>query len=308
MSADLAIDVFKLNKSFGTKHVVRDLSLKVRRGQIFGFLGPNGSGKTTSIRLICGLLTADSGSGTCLGYDVIHESAAIKREVGYMTQRFSLWEDLTIRENLDFVGRMYGMAGRREAVDRELEKLGLAARQDQLAGSLSGGWKQRLALASCLLHRPRLLLLDEPTAGVDPKARRDFWEEIHGLAAQGITVLVSTHYMDEAERCHELAYIAYGRLLVSGTAAEVIGAQSLAGYAVTGSDLTAYAAILRGQPGVEQVTSFGATLHVTGHDREALSTTAARLSADSAHRWTRIEPGLEDVFIGLMQGTEDNFP
>jgi ABC-2 type transport system ATP-binding protein len=307
MTADLAIDVTGLNKSFGAKHVVRDLSLKVPRGQIFGFLGPNGSGKTTSIRLICGLLTADSGSGTCLGYDVIRDSAAIKREVGYMTQRFSLWEDLTIRENLDFIARMYGMSDRREAVDRELEKLGLAARQDQLAGSLSGGWKQRLALASCLLHRPRLLLLDEPTAGVDPKARRDFWDEIHGLAAQGITVLVSTHYMDEAERCHQLAYIAYGRLLVSGTAAEVIAAQSLAGYTVTGPDLTAYAATLHGQPGIEQVTPFGTTLHVTGHDRQALAATAARLSVDSAYRWTPIEPGLEDVFIGLMQGTEDNF-
>jgi len=307
MSADLAIDVSGLNKSFGAKHVVRDLSLQVPRGQIFGFLGPNGSGKTTSIRLICGLLTADSGSGTCLGYDVIHESAAIKREVGYMTQRFSLWEDLTIRENLDFVARMYGMADRREVVGRELEKLGLAARQDQLAGSLSGGWKQRLALAACLLHRPRLLLLDEPTAGVDPKARRDFWDEIHGLAAQGITVLVSTHYMDEAERCHQLAYIAYGRLLVAGTAAQVIASQSLAGFTVTGSDLSAYAATLRGQPGIEQVTPFGATLHVTGHDRAALAATAARLAADSAYRWTPIEPGLEDVFIGLMQGTEDNF-
>jgi ABC-2 type transport system ATP-binding protein len=306
MTADLAIDVTGLNKSFGAKHVVRDLSLKVPRGQIFGFLGPNGSGKTTSIRLICGLLTADSGSGTCLGYDVIRESAAVKREVGYMTQRFSLWEDLTIRENLDFIARMYGMPDRRAAVDRELEKLGLAARQAQLAGSLSGGWKQRLALASCLLHRPRLLLLDEPTAGVDPKARRDFWDEIHGLAAQGITVLVSTHYMDEAERCHQLAYIAYGRLLVSGTAAEVVAAQSLAGYAVTGPDLTAYAATLHLQPGIEQVTPFGTTLHVTGRDRQALAATVARLSADSAHRWTPIEPGLEDVFIGLMQGAEDS--
>ena len=197
------------------------------RGQIFGFLGPNGSGKTTSIRLICGLLTADSGSGTCLGYDVIRQSAAIKREVGYMTQRFSLWEDLTIRENLDFVARMYSMNQRRVAVSQAIEKLGLAGRQDQLAGSLSGGWKQRLALASCLLHKPRLLLLDEPTAGVDPKARRDFWDELRTLAAQGITVLVSTHYMDEAARCDQLAYIAYGRLLAVGTAAELISANGV---------------------------------------------------------------------------------
>jgi ABC-2 type transport system ATP-binding protein len=307
MSIEYAIDVEGLNKSFGEKHVVRDLTLKVPRGQIFGFLGPNGSGKTTSIRLICGLLRADSGRGTCLGYDVITQSAMIKREVGYMTQRFSLWEDLTIRENLDFVARMYGMAGRSAAVAQALDKLGLGARQDQLAGSLSGGWKQRLALASCMLHQPRLLLLDEPTAGVDPKARRDFWDEIHELAANGITVLVSTHYMDEAERCHQLAYIAYGRLLAAGTAADVVAAQQLTGFAITGPDLAAYAAQVRGQPGVAQVTPFGNTLHVTGRDREALAATATRLSAHDGRRWTPFEPGLEDVFIGLMEGAEDNF-
>ena len=221
---EFSIDVKALNKSFGKKHVVRDLSLKVPRGQIFGFLGPNGSGKTTSIRMICGLLTADSGSGTCLGFDVMKQSADIKREVGYMTQKFSLWEDLTIRENLDFIARMYGMGDRRAAVSQAVEKLGLTARQDQLAGSLSGGWKQRLALASCLLHKPQLLLLDEPTAGVDPKARRDFWDELRALASHGTTVLVSTHYMDEASRCDQLAYIAYGKLLAVGTAAELIAA------------------------------------------------------------------------------------
>lgn len=224
MSGEFAIDVKDLNKSFGDKHVVRDLSLRVPRGQIFGFLGPNGSGKTTSIRMICGLLTADSGQGSCLGYDVMTQSAQIKRETGYMTQRFSLWEDLTIRENLDFIARMYGMHGRREAVAEAIARLGLTGRHDQLAGELSGGWKQRLALASCLLHKPKLLLLDEPTAGVDPKARRDFWDQIHELAAAGVTVLVSTHYMDEAERCHQLAYIAYGRLLAVGTGAELIAA------------------------------------------------------------------------------------
>jgi ABC-2 type transport system ATP-binding protein len=219
---DFAIDVKEINKSFGDKHVVKDLTLQVPRGQIFGFLGPNGSGKTTSIRMICGLLTADSGSGTCLGYDVMTQSAQIKREVGYMTQRFSLWEDLTIRENMDFVARMYGMTDRKAAVSHAIEELGLTSRQDQLAGALSGGWKQRLALASCLLHHPKLLLLDEPTAGVDPKARRDFWDELHRMCALGMTVLVSTHYMDEAERCHQLGYIAYGKLLALGTAAELL--------------------------------------------------------------------------------------
>ena len=219
---DYAIDVTGINKYFGDKHVVKDLALKVPRGQIFGFLGPNGSGKTTSIRMICGLLTADSGSGTCLGYDVMKQSAEIKREVGYMTQRFSLWEDLSIRENMDFVARMYGMTDRKAAVGRAIEDLGLTSRENQLAGALSGGWKQRLALASCLLHHPKLLLLDEPTAGVDPKARRDFWDELHRMCALGMTVLVSTHYMDEAERCHQLGYIAYGKLLALGTAAELL--------------------------------------------------------------------------------------
>src|SRR4051794_18583125 len=217
-----AIDVHGLNKRFGDKHVVVDLSLQAQRGEILGFLGPNGSGKTTAIRMMCGLLTPDSGSGTCLGFDIRTQSSEIKRRVGYMTQRFSFWEDLSIRENLDFIARMYEMRAPREAVARAIEGLGLEARADQLAGSLSGGWKQRLALAACMLHEPELLLLDEPTAGVDPKARRDFWEELHALAARGISVLVSTHYMDEAERCHKLAYIAYGSLMAQGTAAEII--------------------------------------------------------------------------------------
>ena len=300
-TGDLVIDVRGLNKHFGPKHVVRDLSLQVRRGEIYGFLGPNGSGKTTSIRMLCGLLTPDSGSGTCLGHDVIRETRAIKREAGYMTQRFSLWEDLTIRENLDFVARMYGMPDRRQAVDGAIDRLGLAQRQQQLAGNLSGGWKQRLSLAACMLHRPLLLLLDEPTAGVDPKARRDFWDEIHQLAAGGITVLVSTHYMDEAERCHRLAYLAEGQLLASGTATEVVAAQRLSGYDVSGPDLQALAVRLRGEPGVSQVTAFGATLHVVGRDADALAATARRMEAEGRSRWEAIEPGLEDVFISLMQ-------
>ena len=297
----LVIDVQNLNKRFGSKHVVRDLSLQVRRGEIYGFLGPNGSGKTTSIRLICGLLTPDSGSGTCLGYDVIRQTAAIKREVGYMTQRFSLWEDLTIRQNLDFIGRMYVMPGRRQAVDEALDRLSLRERQHQLAGSLSGGWKQRLSLAACLLHRPQLLLLDEPTAGVDPKARRDFWDEIHHLAAAGITVLVSTHYMDEAERCHRLAYLAEGKLLITGTAAEVVAAQGLSGYAVSGGDLQTLATRLRAEPGIGQVTAFGNALHVVGPDSAALNALALRVGQEGGSHWQPMAPGLEDVFISLMQ-------
>lgn len=202
-----SISVEGLSKRFGDIAAVLDLTMRVRHGEIFGFLGPNGSGKTTSIRMMCGLLTPDAGRGQCLGFDIRTEANEIKQRVGYMTQKFSLYEDLSIRENLDFVARMYAVQNRRTVVERTIERLGLSERRDQLVGTLSGGWKQRLALAACLLHGPRLLLLDEPTASVDPKARRDFWEEIHALAAEGVSVLVSTHYMDEAKRCHRLAYI-----------------------------------------------------------------------------------------------------
>jgi len=303
----LAIDVKGLNKHFGDKHVVKDVSLQVRHGEIFGFLGPNGSGKTTCIRMMCGLLTPDSGSGTCLGYDIVKESAQIKREVGYMTQRFSYWEDLTIRENLDFVARVYGMPNRREAVDRSIESLGLKGRANQLTGSLSGGWKQRLALAACMLHEPRVLLLDEPTAGVDPTARRDFWEELHELAAKGISVLVSTHYMDEAERCHKLAYISYGELLAQGTAAEVIESQHLSTWTVHGDNLVDLARELREQPGVAQTVAFGSALHVSGQDATALEKTLRAQAEAKGLTVTPIDTSLEDVFIYLMGHAKDNF-
>ena len=299
-----AIDVRNLNKSFAAKHVVKDFSLQVREGEIYGFLGPNGSGKTTSIRMICGLLKPDSGSGTCLGYD-IKDSTSIKREVGYMTQRFSLWEDLTIRENLDFVARMYGMSDRKDAVAHSLRELDLEKRHDQLAGTLSGGWKQRLALAACMLHRPKLLLLDEPTAGVDPQARRDFWEEIHALAAKGMSVLVSTHYMDEAERCHRLAYIAWGKLLATGTPDEVLHLFPLVTWEVSGppAELADLNARLKGQPGVSHVTAFGNTLHVTGEVEAEVE------KAIAAHRkkllWKKAQPSLEDVFIHLMAANRE---
>lgn len=302
---ELAIDVEGINKHYGNKHVVKDLALQVKEGEIFGFLGPNGSGKTTSIRMLCGLLTPDSGKGTCLGYDVLTQSVEIKREVGYMTQKFSLWDDLTIGENLEFVARMFGMQQRREAVSQMLEELGLAGRRDQLAGTLSGGWKQRLSLASCLLHRPKLLLLDEPTAGVDPKARRDFWEEIHHLSASGITVLVSTHYMDEAERCHRLAYIAYGTLLVSGTASEVIAMQHLATWVVSGEDVQRFSGVLHELPGVEQVATFGTVLHVSGADEATLGPQVEQFSRDHGLGTERVQPSLEDAFIHLMRNTAD---
>jgi ABC-2 type transport system ATP-binding protein len=305
---DVVIDVRGLDKTFGSHRAVKGLALTVRRGEIFGFLGPNGSGKTTSIRMLCGLLTPTAGEGTCLGYDILREAREIKRHVGYMTQRFSLWEDLTIRENLRFVARMYGMDAVKPRVEAALAQLGLADRARQLAGELSGGWKQRLALAACLLHEPQLLLLDEPTAGVDPKARRDFWDELHLLAAHGITVLVSTHYMDEAERCHKLAYILNGRLLAQGTAREVVASQSLCTWSVEGDDLAALAGELRGLPGIDQVAAFGAALHVTGADADRLDTALAPFKAAAGRHWARVEPGLEDVFIHLMKNGEPPVP
>ena len=237
----IAIEVRGLSKSFGGREVVHDLSMQVKRGSIYGFLGPNGSGKTTTIRMLCGLLTPDSGEGFCLGYDIRRDADKIKRQVGYMTQRFSLYQDLSVRENLEFVARLYGLSDARGAARDMIERIGLKGREEQLAGELSGGWKQRLALGACTLPNPQLLLLDEPTAGVDPKARRDFWNEIHALAAEGLTVLVSTHYMDEAERCHEIAYIAYGHLLAHGTVDEVIAKSALSTYTVTGDDLNTLA-------------------------------------------------------------------
>lgn len=301
------IDVHDLNKSFGQKHVVNDVSLRVERGEIFGFLGPNGSGKTTTIRMMCGLLTPDSGSGTCLGLDIRRDQDEIKRRVGYMTQRFSFWEDLSIRENLDFVARLYEMPQRRQAVDEALKSLGLESRAAQYAGALSGGWKQRLALAACMLHKPQLLLLDEPTAGVDPRARRDFWDELHRLAATGVSVLVSTHYMDEAERCHKLAYIAYGRLVTQGSASEIIAGQGLITWTVAGGDIAAFTKALQGRPGVEQTTVFGSTLHVTGKDRAALEATLREAAAGGTYQITPAEAGLEDVFIHLTAQSQDNY-
>ncbi|MSP20416.1 MAG: ABC transporter ATP-binding protein [Alphaproteobacteria bacterium] len=301
MSPDLAIEVSGLNKYFGALHAVRDVSIDVRRGQICGFLGPNGSGKTTTIRMLCGLMTPDSGQGTCLGFDILRQSAAIKREVGYMTQKFSFYEDLSIRENLRFVARMYGVPNPRRVVEQTLERLGLTGRQKQLAGTLSGGWKQRMALAACILHGPQLLLLDEPTAGVDPKARREFWDQIHLLAAEGLTVLVSTHYMDEAERCNVIAYFDMGRLLARGSVADIIRGSGLTTWHVDAPDPGALAHALRQRPGVSMVAAFGNTLHVSGSDSAALDQALAAYRYEPQLRWYESVPTLEDAFIALME-------
>lgn len=313
---EAVIDVRHLTKRFGGRTVVDDVSMRVNRGEIVGFLGPNGSGKTTTIRMMCGLLTLDAGEGRVLGFDLVTETAAIKAEVGYMTQRFSLYEDLSIEENLRLVAGLYALPRVREAVAATLEGLGLTSRRRQLAGALSGGWKQRLALAACVMHGPKLLLLDEPTAGVDPKARREFWDEIHRLAAGGMTVLVSTHYMDEAERCHRISYIAYGRLIAEGTVAEVIEDAGLHTFVVSaavpgdapgevpGPGLDAVARVLRAAPGVDQVAAFGVTLHVVGRDRAALE--AALAAAGQGLTIAPAETSLEDVFIQFMGAATDN--
>src|SRR6202165_1592149 len=306
-ASDIAIDVKGLSKSFSGREVVHDLSMQVKRGTIYGFLGPNGSGKTTTIRMLCGLLTPDRGDGTCLGYDIRRDADKIKRQVGYMTQRFSLYQDLSVRENLEFVARLYGVRDARGTARDMIKRLGLNGRKEHPAGELSGGWKQRLALGACTLPNPQLLLLDEPTAGVDPKARRDFWNEIHALAAEGMTVLVSTHYMDQAERCHEIAYIAYGQLLAQGTIEEVIAQSHLRTYTVSGPDLQSLSEKLLGVPGIDMVAPCGTSLHVAGRDPESLDKAVARFRDQPGLHWSAAQPSLEDVFISLMSRSQDNF-
>ncbi len=312
---DVAISVEGLSKSFSGHMVVDHLTMRVMRGQIYGFLGPNGSGKTTTIRMLCGLLTPDSGEGTCLGMNIRTEARKIRERVGYMTQRFSLYQDLSVRENLEFVARVYGVPQPEKAATAALERLGLAGRGKQLAGSLSGGWKQRLALGACILPSPDLLLLDEPTAGVDPKARREFWAQIHDLAADGLTVLVSTHYMDEAERCHEIAYIAYGKLLAQGTVANVIAASGLSTWTVEVTGVEGHAAgqlvsslsrSLSARPGVDMVAPFGTQLHISGRDAVALEAAIASFRGDPRLVFRKDAPTLEDVFIDLMGRSKDD--
>ncbi|ESQ81802.1 ABC transporter ATP-binding protein [Asticcacaulis benevestitus] len=302
---DLAIDVRGLTKRFGKLTVVDQVDIQMPRGQVWGFLGPNGSGKTTTIRMLCGLLKPDAGEGTCLGFDILKNSREIKNQVGYMTQKFSYWEDLTIRENLEFVANLYELKNSRQIVDQTLETLGLTSRQKQLAGTLSGGWKQRLALAACTLHSPKMLMLDEPTAGVDPQARRDFWDQIHRLSAQGLTVLVSTHYMDEAERCDQIVYIAYGKLMAQGRVDDIIDRSGLYTFVAEGVGVRDLMERLRGEPGADHIAYFGNALHVSGGDLDRLKALIAGRDKSNVH-WQQVRPNLEDVFIHLMTSAVDN--
>jgi ABC-2 type transport system ATP-binding protein len=296
---DLVIDVRDLQKSFGARRIVHGLNLQVAVGEVCGFLGANGSGKTTTIRLLCGLLTPDAGSGTCLGLDIIRDAPQIRRQVGYMTQRFSLYEDLTVFENLDFVARVYQMRDRHQVVLDILRRMGLTERADQLAGHLSGGWKQRLALAACVLHEPKLLLLDEPTAGVDAEARREFWDLIHDMAGEGLTTLVSTHYMDEAERCERIVYLSDGHIVTQGAPDEVARNSGLVTYEASGEEVDEAARRLRQMPGLEAAAVFGRSVHVAGTDRAALARAIADF-ADPSLTWREVEPRLEDVFVHLL--------
>ena len=303
MSGGLAIDVKGLTKRFGQKVAVDHIDIAVPQGEVWGFLGPNGSGKTTTIRMLCGLLRPDGGGGTCLGLDLLRDAARIRLQIGYMTQRFSFYGDLTVAENLEFVARLYQIADRRHAIAAVLERIGLSDRADQLAQELSGGWKQRMALAACVLHRPKLLLLDEPTAGVDAKARREFWDMIYDMAAEGMTVLVSTHYMDEAERCQRVVYLAGGRLVVQGTAEQVVAGAKLVTFEATGEGVEQAVHKLRGRPGVETVAVFGRALRIAGMDRAALRAAIDGLGQDGLH-WQEVEPRLDDVFIHMLRDTE----
>jgi ABC-2 type transport system ATP-binding protein len=298
---ELVIDVRDLRKSFGARRVMDGLTLRVAQGEICGFLGANGSGKTTTIRLLCGLLTPDAGQGTCLGLDIRSEGPAIRRQTGYMTQKFSYYEDLTVRENLELVAGVYEMADGNAAVSAIIARMGLWEYENQLAGHLSGGWKQRLALAACVLHRPKLLLLDEPTAGVDAKARREFWDLIHDMAAEGLTVLVSTHYMDEAERCNRIVYLAEGRIVVEGTADEIVRRSNLIIYETIGEGIEEIARRIRRLSGVEAAAVFGHALRVAGVDHMALERATC---AFPGYDWRETEPRLEDVFIHRLAAKE----
>lgn len=305
---DWIINVKHLSKSFRHQPAVVDLSLQIRRGEIFGFLGPNGTGKTTTIRMLCGLLTPDTGEGQCMGYDIIKDSDKIKSQVGYMTQHFSLYKEMTVYQNLNFRAQLYGLKNRSKIISNLMEQLGLTERQNQIAKTLSTGWKQRLALAGAVIHQPLLLLLDEPTAGVDPSARRDFWELIHQFASEGTSILLSTHNMDEVERCQRIAYMAKGKIVTHGTIPELVNKVKLTTWSVEGPNLPLLTKQLEILPGVGLVTTFYNTLHVSGTDSQELEESIKPFMQLPNYKWSVTKASLEDMFIWLskMQSRKDN--
>ncbi|WP_298628188.1 ABC transporter ATP-binding protein [uncultured Legionella sp.] len=302
MSDDnLIINVKNLSKKFAGHTAVTGVDLQVKPGEIYGFLGPNGSGKTTTIRMLCGLLTPDSGSGTCLGYNILTQSKTIRKHVGYLPQFFSLYKQLTVYENILFMAELYGVLDREQATQNLMKHLGLSAKKDHHAGGLSGGWKQRLALACALIHQPFLLLLDEPTASVDAESRMDFWEIMRDLSAEGMTILLSSHNMDEIERCHRISYISNGHLLSSGHIKEIIKNINLLTWEVQGSNLLLLAKQLEITAGVDQVTILRDSLHISSKDHEALNKAIQPYQANPNFSWNIIEPLLDDVFVWITK-------
>ena len=298
MSENLAIDVRNITKIFNGVTVVDNVTLQVKRGSIFGFLGSNGSGKTTTIRMLCGLLTPTFGDGFCLGYDIKTQSYEIKNKIGYMSQKFSYYPELTVYENLKFVAGIYQILNPKMAIGEILEDLDLTPYKNVQTKNLSGGWKQRTALACCLLHKPELLFLDEPTAGVDPKARKEFWDYLHKISSQkGATILVTTHYMDEAEKCFELAYINLGKLLYSGLAKDIIPFSKVKSYVVESKNSIEFANKIDVLHSKILATFVNNDLRISSRDEQDLN---ALISHAKDCIFKRVTPSFEEVFIGLI--------
>ncbi len=309
MAAEWVIETERLERRFGSLIAVRDVSLKVARGTIFGVLGPNGAGKSTTIRMLCGILTPSGGSGRVVGFDIVREAESIKQNIGYMTQRFSLYEDLSVEENLKFYAGIYGVPRRKQSarLEQVLESSGLRDRRRQLAGTLSGGWKQRVALASATIHEPRLLFLDEPTAGVDPVSRREFWEQIHHLAEAGTSIVVTTHYMDEAERCHEIAFIFRGQLLDTGTPRQIVERRGLRAAEIEIEGAGELVPKLRADARVEEIAHYGHLIRLCTKDHaDPLRVLADVLpgGAEPATDAREVRPTVEDAFVSMVREEE----